>query len=93
MLGTVLKQYNGTSASRIRPQSLKASQHILQSRILLSDPTILSSKVQQVPIMAKGVTKIARDKQGKKESKENLHRNILQADSTTPRIKDLHSSL
>jgi hypothetical protein len=41
-----------------------------------------------VPIIAKGVTKTARDKQEKKEPKENLHRNISQADSTMPRIKD-----
>jgi hypothetical protein len=46
MLGMVLKQYNGTPASRIRPQSLKASRHFLQSRISLSDPMILSSKIQ-----------------------------------------------
>jgi hypothetical protein len=43
--------------------------------------------------MPKDVTKIAVKNQGKKESKENLHRNISQADSTMPRIKDLHSSL
>jgi hypothetical protein len=50
-------------------------------------------KSKQVPIVAKGVTKIAGDNQGKKELKENLHRNISQADSTMPRIKDSHSSL
>jgi hypothetical protein len=43
--------------------------------------------------MAKGVTKTAGDKQGKEESKGNSHRNISQADSTMPRIKDSHSSL
>jgi hypothetical protein len=46
MLGTVLKQYNGALASRIRPQSLEASRHFLQSRISLSDPTILSREIQ-----------------------------------------------
>jgi hypothetical protein len=51
-----------------------------------------AAKSKHVPIAAKGVTKIAGDNQGK-ESKENLHRNISQADSTMPRIKDLHSSL
>jgi hypothetical protein len=43
--------------------------------------------------MAKGVTKTAVKKQGKEKLKENLHRNISQADSTMPRIKDSHSSL
>jgi hypothetical protein len=43
--------------------------------------------------MAKDVTKTGMHKQGKKESKENLHRNISQADSTMPRMKDSHSSL
>jgi hypothetical protein len=42
---------------------------------------------------AKDVTKIAVKKQGKEKSKENLHHNISQADSTMPRIKDSHSSL
>jgi hypothetical protein len=46
MLGTVLKQYNGAPASRIRPQSIKASWHFLQSRISLSDSTFLSSEIQ-----------------------------------------------
>jgi hypothetical protein len=42
---------------------------------------------------AKDVTKTAVHKQGKEKSKENSHRNISQADSTIPRMKDSHSSL
>jgi hypothetical protein len=44
-------------------------------------------------MMAKDVTKTAVKNQGKEKSKENLHHNISQADSTMPRIKDSHSSL
>jgi hypothetical protein len=43
--------------------------------------------------MAKDVTKLAVHREGKKESKENSHRNSSQADSTMPRMKDSHSSL
>jgi hypothetical protein len=43
--------------------------------------------------MVKDVTRTAVHKQGKEELKENSHRNISQADSTMPRIKDSHSSL
>jgi hypothetical protein len=43
-------------------------------------------------MMAKDVTRIEAKKQGKEKSKGNLHRNISQADSTMPRIKDSHSS-
>jgi hypothetical protein len=50
-------------------------------------------KSKQVPMTAKDVTKTIVKKQGKEKSKENLHRNISQADSTMPRIKDSHSSL
>jgi hypothetical protein len=46
MLGTVLKQYNGASASRIRPQCLTASRHFLQSHTSLRNSTLFSSKVQ-----------------------------------------------
>jgi hypothetical protein len=42
---------------------------------------------------AKDVTKTAVKKQGKEKSKESIHRNISQADSIMPRIKDSHSSL
>jgi uncharacterized protein involved in propanediol utilization len=52
-----------------------------------------AEKSKQVPIKAKDVTKTAVNKQAKEESKENLHRNISQADSTMPRMKDSHSSL
>jgi hypothetical protein len=50
-------------------------------------------KSRQVPMTARDVTKTAVKKQGKEKSKQNLHRNISQADSTMPRIKDSHSSL
>jgi hypothetical protein len=93
MLGTVLKQYNGAPASRIRPQSLAASRHFLQSSIPLSNSTFFSSKIQTSTYNGKDVTKAAVHKQGNKESKENPHRNSSQADSTMPRMKDSHSSL
>jgi hypothetical protein len=94
MLSTVLKQYNGAPALRIRPQSLKASRHFLQSCISLSDSTFLSSKIQTSAYNGKRChNKTAVNKQGKEEPKENLHRNISQADSTMPRMKDLHSLL
>jgi hypothetical protein len=65
MLGTVLKQYNGTPASRIRPQSLKASRHLLQSRISLSNPTILSSKIQTSAYNGKRCHKNGSEETGK----------------------------
>jgi hypothetical protein len=43
-------------------------------------------------MIAKDVKKTAMKKHGKEKSKRNLHHNISQADSTMPRIKDLHSS-
>jgi hypothetical protein len=46
MLGSVLKQYDSTAAARIRPQSLNTRRHLLQSCILLGNPTIFSSKIQ-----------------------------------------------
>jgi hypothetical protein len=52
-----------------------------------------AAKSKQVPAMVKDVTKTAVHKQGKEKSKENSHRNISQADSTMPRMKDSHSSL
>jgi hypothetical protein len=93
MLGTVLKQYNGTPTPRIRPQSLAACQHSLQSCISLGNTTIFSGKIQTSAYDSKGCHKNSSEEIGKKKSKENLHRNISQADSTMPRIKDLHSSL
>jgi hypothetical protein len=93
VLGTVLKQYNGALASRIRPQSLAASQYFLQSSISLSNSMFFSNKIQTSACNGKNVTKAAIHKQGKKESKENSHRNSSQADSTMPRMKDSHSSL
>jgi hypothetical protein len=93
MLGTVLEQYNGAPASRIRPQSLAASRHFLQSIISLSNSTFFSNKIQASTCNGKNVTKAAVHKQGKKESKGNSHRNSSQADSTMPRMKDSQSSL
>jgi hypothetical protein len=93
MLGMVLKQYNGAPASRIRPQSLAASRHLLQGSISLRNSTFFSSKIQTSTYNGKNVTKAAVHKQGKKELKENSHRNSSQADSTMPRMKDSHSSL
>jgi hypothetical protein len=92
LLGTILKQYNGAPASRIRPQSLVASRHLLQSSISLSNSTFFSSKIQASTYNGKYITKEVH-KQPKKESKENSHRNSSQADSTMPRMKDSHSSL
>jgi hypothetical protein len=44
-------------------------------------------------MMAKDITKIAvKQKRKKDKSKGNLHRNISQADSIMPRVKELHSS-
>jgi hypothetical protein len=44
-------------------------------------------------LQRQSITQAAACKQGKKESKENSHRNNSQADSTTPRMKDSNSSL
>jgi hypothetical protein len=93
MLGAVLKQHNSAPASRIRPERLAASRHFLQSRIPFSNSTFFGSKIQTSTYKRPNVTRVAVRKQGKKESKENSHRNNSQADSTMPRMKDSHSSL
>jgi hypothetical protein len=72
MLGTILKQYNGTPASRIRPQSLKASRHFLQSRISLSDPTILSSEIQTSAYRGRRCHKNSRGQSGKEGVERKL---------------------
>jgi hypothetical protein len=45
VLGSILKQYNSTPASRIRPQIFNTYEHFLQGRISLGNPTIFSSKI------------------------------------------------
>jgi hypothetical protein len=72
MLGTVLKQYNGTPTSRIRPQSLKACRHFLQSLISLGNPTIFSSEIQTSAYDGKGCHKNSSEEIGKREVERKL---------------------
>jgi hypothetical protein len=72
MLGTVLKQYNGTPTPRIRPQSLKAYRHSLQSRISLGNPTIFSSEIQTSAYEGKGCHKNSSEETGKREVERKL---------------------
>jgi hypothetical protein len=59
---------------------------------LLGNPAIFSSKIQTSAYDGNEITKTAVKQKEKDKSKGNLHRNISQADSTMPRIKELHSS-
>jgi hypothetical protein len=72
MLGAVLKQHNGAPASRIRPQSLEASRHLLQSRVSLSNPTILSSEIQTSAYHGKRCHKNSRGQSGKEGVERKL---------------------
>jgi hypothetical protein len=57
VLGAVLKQYNSTPASRIRPQSFNTGGYFFQSCISFGDLTILSSKIQASTYGEKGYHK------------------------------------
>jgi hypothetical protein len=72
MLGTVPKQYNGTPMSRVRPQSLKAHRHSLQSRISLGNPTVFNSEIQTSAYDAKGCYKNSNEESGKREVERKL---------------------
>jgi hypothetical protein len=77
VLGAILKQYNSLPTSRIGPQSFDTRGHFFQSGISFSDPTILSSEIQESAYDEKGYHKNSSEAKGKKDkSKENLHRNI-----------------
>jgi hypothetical protein len=93
MLGTILKQYNSASASRIRPQIFNTCGHLFQSRTSLGNPTIFNGEIQASAYKGKGYHKSNnRAKSEENKSRGNLYRNISQADSTIPRMKELHSS-
>jgi hypothetical protein len=72
MLGTILKQYNGTLTPRIRPQSLKACRHSFQNRISLGNPTIFSSKIKTSAYDGKGCYKNSSEETGKREVERKL---------------------
>jgi hypothetical protein len=91
VLGEVLKEYNSTPTSRIRPQSFNTREHFFQSRISFGNPTIFSSEIQTSAYDGKGYHKNS-SAAGREKEKETLHRNISQADSMMPRMKELHSS-